>query len=196
MRLTDDSTGFMPFRALNLSPKILQAVHDAGYTEPGRGDPAHSRGTRCHWHRANRHGKNRGFRLADFDEARGVDAQRAKTDARSGSRADARAGGADRREFPRLCQTYSVAHGHGLRWSERTSADRRFAIGCRSCRSDTGPVDRSDGSASGQSFGDRVSRARRSGSNARHGFSSTDSTDRESVAAETADANVLRVALA
>src|SRR5438477_6480708 len=24
----------MPFRALNLSPKILQAVHDAGYTEP------------------------------------------------------------------------------------------------------------------------------------------------------------------
>src|SRR2546423_6431671 len=24
----------MPFRALNLSPKILQAVQDAGYTEP------------------------------------------------------------------------------------------------------------------------------------------------------------------
>src|SRR3977135_1351863 len=24
----------MPFRALNLSPKILQAVDDAGYTEP------------------------------------------------------------------------------------------------------------------------------------------------------------------
>jgi len=24
----------MPFRALNLSPQILQAVHDAGYTEP------------------------------------------------------------------------------------------------------------------------------------------------------------------
>src|SRR5438309_7125044 len=24
----------MSFRALNLSPKILQAVHDAGYTEP------------------------------------------------------------------------------------------------------------------------------------------------------------------
>jgi ATP-dependent RNA helicase RhlE len=33
-RLTDDSTGSMSFRALNLSPKILQAVHDAGYTEP------------------------------------------------------------------------------------------------------------------------------------------------------------------
>ena len=24
----------MPFRALNLSPQMLQAVHDAGYTEP------------------------------------------------------------------------------------------------------------------------------------------------------------------
>src|SRR5213076_1404574 len=24
----------MPFRALNLSPEILRAVHDAGYTEP------------------------------------------------------------------------------------------------------------------------------------------------------------------
>src|ERR1700730_13228062 len=24
----------MPFRALNLSPQILQAVHEAGYTEP------------------------------------------------------------------------------------------------------------------------------------------------------------------
>ena len=24
----------MPFRALNLSPQIVQAVHDAGYTEP------------------------------------------------------------------------------------------------------------------------------------------------------------------
>ena len=24
----------MPFRVLNLSPQILQAVHDAGYTEP------------------------------------------------------------------------------------------------------------------------------------------------------------------
>src|SRR5438309_10912417 len=34
MRLTDDSPGSMSFRALNLSPKILQAVHDAGYTEP------------------------------------------------------------------------------------------------------------------------------------------------------------------
>src|SRR5207244_11531919 len=34
MRLTDDSTGSMSFRALNLSPKILQAVEDAGYTEP------------------------------------------------------------------------------------------------------------------------------------------------------------------
>src|SRR6185295_16954315 len=33
-RLTDDSSGSMPFRALNLSPKILQAVDDAGYTEP------------------------------------------------------------------------------------------------------------------------------------------------------------------
>src|SRR5438309_10115592 len=34
MRLTDDSPGSMSFRALNLSPKILQAVDDAGYTEP------------------------------------------------------------------------------------------------------------------------------------------------------------------
>ena len=35
MRLTDDSSvRFMSFRALNLSPQILQAVRDAGYTEP------------------------------------------------------------------------------------------------------------------------------------------------------------------
>src|SRR5947207_9493752 len=34
MRLADDSTGSMSFRALNLSPKILQAIEDAGYTEP------------------------------------------------------------------------------------------------------------------------------------------------------------------
>src|SRR5436190_23214385 len=32
--LTGDSCGLMPFRALNLSPQIMQAVRDAGYTEP------------------------------------------------------------------------------------------------------------------------------------------------------------------
>jgi ATP-dependent RNA helicase RhlE len=32
--LTDDSEALMPFRALQLSPEILHAVHDAGYTEP------------------------------------------------------------------------------------------------------------------------------------------------------------------
>src|SRR5436305_13656 len=32
--VTGDSCRSMPFRALNLSPKILQAVEDAGYTEP------------------------------------------------------------------------------------------------------------------------------------------------------------------
>src|ERR1044071_7203224 len=30
----DDSPGLMPFRALNLSPQILKAVQEAGYTEP------------------------------------------------------------------------------------------------------------------------------------------------------------------
>ena len=34
MRLTDDSSVLMSFRALNLSPQMLQSVHDAGYTEP------------------------------------------------------------------------------------------------------------------------------------------------------------------
>ena len=29
-----DSCRLMSFRALNLSPQMLQAVHDAGYTEP------------------------------------------------------------------------------------------------------------------------------------------------------------------
>src|SRR5438309_6820848 len=32
--LTGDSCRLMPFRALNLSPQIMQAVRDAGYTEP------------------------------------------------------------------------------------------------------------------------------------------------------------------
>src|SRR5438876_7963711 len=32
--LTSDSCRIMPFRALNLSPQIVQAVRDAGYTEP------------------------------------------------------------------------------------------------------------------------------------------------------------------
>src|SRR5437870_10489051 len=32
--LTGDSYLIMPFRALNLSPQIVQAVRDAGYTEP------------------------------------------------------------------------------------------------------------------------------------------------------------------
>src|SRR6266478_7331562 len=32
--LTSDSYRIMPFRALNLSPQIVQAVRDAGYTEP------------------------------------------------------------------------------------------------------------------------------------------------------------------
>src|SRR5437867_3763852 len=32
--LTGDSCRLMPFRALNLSPQIVQAVRDAGYTEP------------------------------------------------------------------------------------------------------------------------------------------------------------------
>src|SRR6266567_4731463 len=32
--LTGDSYCVMPFRALNLSPQILQAVRDSGYTEP------------------------------------------------------------------------------------------------------------------------------------------------------------------
>src|SRR6516162_8605624 len=32
--LTGDSCRAMPFRALNLSPQIVQAVRDAGYTEP------------------------------------------------------------------------------------------------------------------------------------------------------------------
>src|SRR5437870_12589784 len=34
LHLTGDSCRSMPFRALNLSPKILQAVRDSGYTEP------------------------------------------------------------------------------------------------------------------------------------------------------------------
>ena len=32
--LTGDSCRLMPFRALHLSPQIVQAVRDAGYTEP------------------------------------------------------------------------------------------------------------------------------------------------------------------
>src|SRR6266513_15777 len=32
--LTGDSCCLMPFRALHLSPQILQAVRDSGYTEP------------------------------------------------------------------------------------------------------------------------------------------------------------------
>src|SRR5438093_1506828 len=59
-----------------------------------------------------------------------------------------------------------------------------------------GAVDRSDGPTSSQSFRHRVSRARRGRSNARHGFSSADSPDRESIAAKTADAHVLRLAFA
>ena len=42
----------------------------------------------------------------------------------------------------------------------------------------------------------RVPRARRSGSNARHGFSPADSPDRESAAAKATDADVFRVTLA
>jgi len=66
----------MPFRALNLSPKnlaglLMTPLHRATPIQVA-GDPHILAGTMSLASR-NRHRKNRGFRLADSDEAGGVD---------------------------------------------------------------------------------------------------------------------------
>src|ERR1700693_953616 len=101
MRVTDDITAaYVILRTQSLPPNVTgrarRGLHGAD-PDSDRGDPAHSRGTRCDRDRADGHWKNGCFRSADSNEAGGVDAQRsAAWDARAGGRADSWAGRADR----------------------------------------------------------------------------------------------------
>ena len=104
----------MPFRALKLSPPILAAIKDAGYTEPTPiqvgGHPAHSRRSRCHRHRPDRHGQDRRLCPADPDETRCSAAQQRPADIRAFFRgADAGTGGADRGKRARLREAPAFA---------------------------------------------------------------------------------------
>ena len=140
----------MPFRALNLSPQILQAVQEAGYTEPTpiqvAAIPHILAGHDLIGIAQTGTGKTAAFVLPILTKlAAFISNGQRRRHARAGGCTDARARRADRGERARLRETSAVAHGHGLWRRERTPADRGVAFRRRSGRRHARAVDRFDG---------------------------------------------------
>ena len=195
----------MPFRALNLSPQIMQAVQEAGYTEPTPiqvgGDPAHSRRARYHRHRADRHGKDSCFRSADSDEAGRVPI---RTNAGQHGRGTRALVVAPTRELVVQIEENVRAYAKHLPLrmatvfggvSERPQIEA-LRSGVDLVVATPGRLIDLMGQRACQFFRHRISRPRRSRPDAGHGFSSADPPDREGAAAKAPDAHVLRLALA
>ena len=204
----------MPFRALNLSPQMLQSVRDAGYTEPTpiqiAAIPLILAGHDVIGIAQTGTGKTAAFVLPILMKL----AESRQTVARHGElTANPQKHNVHRLRALVLAPTRELvvqieenvrayAKHVPLRVatvfggvSERPQIEA-LRSGVDMVVATPGRLTRSDGAARGQSFRDRIRGAGRGRSHARHGISSSDSSNHEGIAAQTADPHVFRFALA